>query len=127
MAQKKLRYDLLLRSLKFRDNLLDYWEWKNDLDYDDYDYHCGDIYYECLDFDSLYHESMVDSFYISKHSNSNYRKEMIRFPYRIVDMASIYPVEKIREIKIDKILGLSKDIKKVSLYDFYLKSKDKKK
>lgn len=117
MARKKLKYELLLKSLEKPDNL-NYWEFDwgyyGDDDYDNY-YDDNDVYYEYLDNNDL------DILYVSK-----YRLENRKLPYRIVDMNSIYSKEKRREIKINKILGLSKDIEPLTLYDFYLKNKNLK-
>lgn len=119
MAQKKTKYDLLLKSLEIpKDMYYNEWDWGY---YDEggwSEYDDSNVEYSYLEDDP------TELVYISTRGRG-FRSTSVekRLPYRKIDMDSIYDREKRREIKINKILGLYDDLKPVTLYD-YLKNKN---
>lgn len=119
MAQKKTKYDLLLKSLEIpKDMYYNEWDWGY---YDEVDW--GD-YYNDYDFEYSYLEDdSTELVYMNTRGGFRSISVEKRSPYKKINMDSIYNKEKRREIKINKILGLCNGLKPVTLYD-YLKNKN---
>lgn len=122
MARNKAKYELLLKSMDVVEN--SYFQDS----YDYYDYYDGDVYdyYDYVDYKYL---DNINTDYINYRPTkrgyyfiSNSKKHCF---YKKVDMLSIYSKEKIREIKINKILGLESNTFKTMTFGDLIKIKQK--
>lgn len=114
MIRKKTKYDLLLKSLDIPNNMYYEWDWRyyDEGGQDDYYYDIYDVDYDIYDVDYDYLEDeLTEPFYIVLRRGRGFISHQLRtrLPYRQIDMDSIYSKEKLREIKINKILGVNQD------------------
>ena len=118
MARKKTKYDLLLKSLDIPKNMY-YYEW----DWGYYDEGGWDDYYEDdVEYDYL-EDGLVEPVYIvSKGRGFISHQLKTKLPYKQIDMNSIYSKEKLREIKINKILGVHQDYRPPTIGDLIKKN-----
>ena len=120
MAIKKTKYDLLLKSLgKPEDIYHSDFGW---FYYDEYDSYY-DSYYDI--YDDHYHveysyleDDHIEPFYIISKGRGYLRKTP---SYKKVDMNSIYSKERLREVKINQILGNDEAPKRPTLGDLIKK------
>lgn len=117
MAIKKTKYDLLLKSLGKPEDIYhsDFgWFYYDDYDsyYDIYDDYCYDVEYSYLE------DNHIEPFYIISKGRVYLRKTP---SYKKVDMNSIYSKERLREVKINQILGNGETPKRPTFGDLIKK------
>jgi hypothetical protein len=114
MAIKKTKYDLLLKSLGNPEDI--YHSYFGYFYYDEYDDSYDDYYVEY----SYLEDDYLDPFYIISNRRGYYKNTP---SYRKVDMNSIYSKERLREIKINQILGNEEKLKNPTFGDLIKKNK----
>lgn len=117
MARKKTKYDLLLKSLDIPKNMYYYeWDWGY---YDEGGW--GDYYEDDFEYYYLEDELVEPVYIVSKGRGFISHQLKTKLPYKQIDMNSIYSKEKLREIKINKILGVHQDYRPPTIGDLIKK------
>jgi len=112
MAQKKTKYDLLLKSLEIPKNMYyDDWDWGY------YDFYFDDDYYSDVEYSYLKDDFIQPVLIVRKKGLmiTGIEREL---PYKKIDMESFYSIDYLRNKKIDEILNGEK-VNKLTFYDIY--------
>jgi hypothetical protein len=121
MANTKTKIELRDKNFSLTEELNHYWDWSWYFDWDSYEYCWGGC--------SCHACSQVEYEYLpQEESNLIYRsgRSGLHFAHtprfgRMIDMTTIYSKEVLREKKIDAVLGLSDEFKKITFEDIWKK------